>query len=79
MQYVVCCVLCVLACKMNILTCYIFRDGSRYFSKVTSYILLITSNNVTRHSYIIQVTSNMLHITFSLAYCKSHLFSGKNH
>ena len=29
------------------------RDGGRYFSKVTSYLLLITSHNVTRYSYIL--------------------------
>ena len=39
-------------------------------SKVTSYILLITSSNVTRYSYILlsnsKVTSNILHITFQM-------------
>ena len=31
----------------------ISRDGGRYFSKVTSYLLLITSHNVTHYSYIL--------------------------
>ena len=31
----------------------VYRDGGRYFSKVTSYLLLITSHNVTRYSYIL--------------------------
>ena len=46
------------------------RVGGRYFSKVTSYLLLITSSNVTRYSYILlcnsKVTSNILHITFQM-------------
>ena len=44
------------------------RVGGCYFSKVTSYLLLITSSNVTRYSYILlcnsELTSNILHITF---------------
>ena len=45
------------------------RVGGSYFSKVTSYLLLITSSNVTRYSYILlpkYVTSNILHITFQI-------------
>ena len=48
------------------------RDGGHYFSKVTSYILLITLSTVTHHNYL-HISSNISH-TFSQAYCKSHLF-----
>ena len=42
----------VVPCKIVYL-CGAFRDGGRYFSKVTSYLLLITSHNVTHYSYIL--------------------------
>ena len=52
------------------LTVLYHRVGGRYFSKVTSYLLLITSSNVTRYSYILlcnsKVTSNILHISFQM-------------
>ena len=52
-----------------VVTCGGCRDGGSYFSKVTYYLLHITSNKVTYFSYIIitlkfEVTSNILHITF---------------
>ena len=42
-----------LSVNCTILEVPIASDGGRYFSKVTSYVLLITSRNVTRYSYIL--------------------------
>ena len=37
-----------LCCKTTFIKA---RDEGRYFSKVTSYLLLTTSHNITRYSY----------------------------